>query len=192
MPAFYDQPASFANANIEDVNRFQKLPFYLVKNEVKQFPIWNVFEQLLDDVNWQPNEGNVMRGVTPQRSPVQRGLFFPNPITTAPNKDVYQVTESIENAIVYMHDYESFQFNFLPSFNSFWRNYLQFANRDIVEKIAISNNQFIETQMWGAAPNIWLAGTGLVTGAPTGLLENTLTAAGTKTTAAHRHGKWDW
>lgn len=183
MPAVYDMPASFANFTIEDVDRLQKLPFYLVKNEVKQFPIYNVFEQLLGDVDWQPNEGNTMRGVTPQRSPVQRSFFFPQPITTAPNKDIYQVTESTENAIVYLHDYESYQFNFLPSFNSFWKNYLQFADKDIVEKIAISNNQFLETQMWFNAPNVWLAGTGLISGVPTGAGNITLNAAGSKTAA---------
>jgi len=183
MPAYYDMPASFANASIEDANRFQKLPFYLVKNEVKQFPMWNVFEQLLGDINWQPNEGNTMRGVTPQRSPVQRSLFFPKAITGAPNKDVYQVTESIEEAVVYLHDYESYQFNFLPSFNSFWKNYLQFANKDIVEKIAVSNNQFIETQMLSNAPYVYLAGTGMITGAPTGQMDATGTTAGTKTSA---------
>lgn len=183
MPAYYDKPAAFANATVEDADRFQKLPFYLVKNEVKQFPVWNVFEQLLGDVDWQPNEGNTMRGVTPQRSPVGRGLFFPQPITGAPNKDVHQVTESTEQAIVYLHDYESYQFNFLPSFNSFWKNYLQFANKDIVEKIAISNNQFLETQMLQAAQNIYLAGSGMITGAPTGTMNITMDAAGSKTAA---------
>jgi len=183
MPAYYDKPAAFGNATVEDADRFQKLPFYLVKNEVKQFPKWNVFEQLLGDVDWQPNEGNTMRGVTPQRSPVGRALFFPQPITTAPNKDIHQVTESTEQAIVYMHDYESYQFNFIPSFNSFWKNYLQFANKDIVEKIAVSNNQFIETQMLQAATNVYLAGTGIISGAPTAAMNSALNAAGSKTAA---------
>ena len=181
MPAYYDQPATFANVTVEDANRFQKLPFYLVKNEVEQFPIWNVFERLLGDIDWQPNMGNTMQGVTPQRSPVGRAFFFPQPITTVPNKDVYQVSESIEDAIVYMHDYESFQFNFLPSFNSFWRTYIKFADNDIAQKIAISNNQFCETQMWQFAQNIYLAGTGVITGAPTGLMNSAYTAANSKT-----------
>ena len=88
MPAFYDKPAIFANSTTQDNNLYNKLPFYLVKNEVKHFPTWNVFEQLLEDVRWVPNEGDVMKGVTPQRSPVARSLFFPNPITTLPNKDL--------------------------------------------------------------------------------------------------------
>lgn len=184
MPAYYDQPAIFNTVSQEDANRFQKLPFYLVKNEVKQFPKWNVFDQLFGTINWEPNEGNVMRGVTPQRSPVQRSFFFPQPITTVPNKDVYQVTESIEQALVYMHRYESFQFNFLPSFNSFWKNYIQFADKDIVEKIAQSNNQFIETNLWSNAPNVYLAGSGLVTGCPINQMNAAAsTVPGSKTTA---------
>lgn len=183
MPALYDKPAVFQNFAVEDGDRLQKLPFYLVKNEVKTFPTWNVFEQLLDDINWEPNEGNIMKGVTPQRSPVGRSFFFPNAITTLPNKDIYQVTESTEQAIVYKHRYESYQFNFVPSFNSFWKNYLSFADKDIVEKIAISNNQFLETQMWFSAPNVYLAGTGVKTGCPIGIGNAALNAAGSKTAA---------
>lgn len=183
MPAIYDMPASFGNANVEDVNRFAQLPFYLVQNEVKQFPKWNIFDQLFGDIDWETNQGNVMTGVTPQRSPVGRSFFFPNDITTVPNKDIYQVTESQESARVKLHDYESYQFNFLPSFTAFWKNYIQFANKDIVEKIAVSNNQFIETNLWFNAPNVYLAGTGVVTGAPQGMGNAALNAAGSKTAA---------
>jgi len=183
VPALYDQPAVFGNATIEDVNRFNQLPFYLVRNEVKQFPIWSVFDQLYGEIDWETNQGNVMKGVTPQRSPVGRAFFFPNAITTVPNKDIYQVTESVEQAVIYVHNYESFQFNFIPSFAAFWKNYLQFANKDIVEKIAISNNQFIETQMWFGSPYVYLAGTGLTSGNPTALGNLAGTAPNSKTPA---------
>lgn len=122
-----------------------------------------------------------MKGVTPQRSPVGRSFFFPNAITTVPNKDIYQVTESVEQALIYVHNYESFQFNFLPSFAAFWKNYIQFANKDIVEKVAISNNQFIETNMWFGSPYVYLAGTGLTSGNPTALGNIAGTAPNSKT-----------
>lgn len=183
MPALYDQPAAFANAVVEDVARFQILPFYLVHNEINTFATWNVFDQLFGDIDWQTNEGNVMRGTTPQRSPVGRSFFFPNDITEVANKDIYQVTESVEEARVKSHNYESYQFNFLPSFNAFWKTYLKFANKDIVEKIAISNNQFIETNIWFNTPNVYFAGTGLITGAPTAMGNIAGTAANSKTAA---------
>lgn len=181
MPAFYDKPSIFGNAVVEDVNRFNQLPFYLVKNEVKQFPIWNELDQLYGKIDWETNQGNIMRGVTPQRSPVGRAFFFPNDVTTVANKDIYQVTESKEEARVKVHKYESFQFNFMPSFAAFWETYLQFGNRDIVEKIAISNNQFIETNMWFNAINVYLCGTGLVTGCPTVMGDTTGAVANSKT-----------
>lgn len=181
MPSYYNQPSVFGNAVVEDVNRFNQLPFYLVHNEVKQFPIWNELDQLYGKIDWETNQGNVMRGVTPQRSPVGRAFFFPENVTSVAKKDIYQVTESKEEAQVKVHKYESFQFNFLPSFTAFWETYLQFANKDIVEKIAISNNQFIETNMWFNASNAYLCGTGIVTGCPITMGNAAGTAAGSKT-----------
>lgn len=181
MPTYYDKPSIFGNAIVEDVNRFNQLPFYLVKNEVATYANWNVFDQLYGKIDWQTNMGNVMKGVTPQRSPVGRSFFFPNAITQVANKDIYQVTESVETAVVYRHKYESFQFNFLPSFTAFWETYLQYANTDIVRQISISNNQFIETNMWFNASNVWLCGTGLITGCPIGMGNAAGNAAGSKT-----------
>lgn len=181
MPTFYDKPGVFGNAVVEDVNRFAQLPFYLVMNEVDQFARWNEFDQVYGDIPWETNQGNIMKGVTPQRSPVGRSFFFPNPITTAANKDVYQISQSTEQAVIYAHKYGSFVFNFLPSFTAFWDKYIQFASNDIVRQIAISNNQFIETQMWFNATNVFLCGTGLTTGAPIGAGNSALNAAGSKT-----------
>jgi len=170
------------NATVQDNALYNQLPFYLVKNEVPQFAKKSIFDQLYGDVSWLANEGPIMKGVTPQRSPVGRSFFFPNPITTLSNKDINQVTESTEQAILYKHRQESFQFNFIPNFTVFWKTYLQFADTDIVNKIALSNNQFIETQMWQATPNVYLCGSGLVT-APVGTMNITLTGANSKTAA---------
>lgn len=170
------------NATVEDTARFNQLPFYLVKNEIQQFAKWNVFDQLFGDIDWQANEGPIMKGVTPQRSPVGRSFFFPNPITTLSNKDINQVTESVEQAILFKHRQESFQFNFIPNFTVFWKTYLQFADTDIVSKIQISNNQFIETNLWYNTPNVFLCGTGLIS-APTVMGDSTYAVANSKTAA---------
>lgn len=183
MPAFYDQPAIFGDTTVEDIARLSKLPFFQVMNEVKQFPQFNVFDQLYGSIPWKPNMGDVMQGSTPQRSPVGRSFFFPNAVITVSNKDVYQVTESLERAQVYAHEYESFQFNFVPSFDVFWRDYIQFNNTDIVSKIACSNNQFIETNMWFNASYVYLCGTGLIGGCPTGMGNAAGNAPNSKTAA---------
>ena len=62
MPSFYDKPAVFQNGNVEDVARLNKLPFYLVKNEINQFATWNEFDQLYGKINWQSNQGDTMKG----------------------------------------------------------------------------------------------------------------------------------
>lgn len=183
MPAQYDKPRVFAQAVVEDYPRFEQLDFYLVNNEVQVFPQWNIFDQLYGDIDWQPNMGNVMRGTTPQPSPVGHPFFIPNNITELPKKDIHQVSESTEEARVKRHNHESYKFNFLASFTAFWKNYLQYANKDIVKKIAIRNNQFIETNMWANSPNVYLGGGTLVTGCPTEMINLAGDAAGSKTAA---------
>lgn len=183
MPSFYNLPQAVQNNVVEDIHRFQQLPFYLVMNEVKTYQQWNIFDKLFGEINWQANQGEVMRATTPQRSPVGRSFFFPNNITVVPKKDIYQVTESYEEARVKAHNYESFQFNFNPSFAVFWRDYLKFNNTDIVKQISRSNDQFIETNMWYNSPNVWFAGSGLLVGCPENMGDDNYNVAGSKTAA---------
>lgn len=182
MPVSYEQLASFQNANVEDKDRFQKLPFYLVKNEIKTFPRWNIFDQLFGTISWEPNMGNVMRAVTPQASPIGNVFAFPNNIDVVPNKNIYSITESSEDARVKAHRFESQQFSFVPYFTSFWRDHLQYANKDIAKQIQVYNNIFIRTNMWSKSPYVYLAGTGLIA-APTADINSTGDAAASKTTA---------
>ena len=181
MPTYYNMPSVFGNATVEDTTKFAQLPFYLVKNEIKAFQRNNIFDQLFGKIPWVENQGDTMKGVTPQRSPVGQAFFFPNQIATLAKKDVYTVTESAEVAQIKAHKFESFQFNFLPSFQVFWDTYLQFQNKDLAEKIAVRNNQFIETNMWFNATNVYLAGTGLISGCPTGMGNDAGNAPGSKT-----------
>lgn len=183
MPSFYNLPGQFSPAVIQANNLFAQLPFYLVHNEIPQYANWNEFDQMYGSIPWQENMGSVMEAVTPQRTPVGRSFFFPNAITTAANKDLYQVTESNEQAVLYRHKYGSYVFNFIPSFQAFWDKYIKFNSDDIVKQIALSNNQFIETQMWFNANYVYLCGTGLVGGAPTGAGNATYNAANSKTAA---------
>jgi len=116
MPSIYDKPAVFANATVQNNDQYNQLPFYLAKNEVAQFARKNIFDQLFGDIDWQANEGPIMKGVTPQRSPVGNAFFFPNPIQQLSRKDIHTVTESVETASLFKHRQESYQFNFIPNF----------------------------------------------------------------------------
>jgi len=183
MPSFYNLPGQFNTVPIQSNGLFLQIPFYIVLNEVQQYCNWSEFDQMYGSIPWQENMGSVMEAVTPQRSPVGRSFFFPNPITQASNKDLYQITESQESAILYKHKYGSFVFNFLPNFQVFWDRFIKFNSDDIVKQIALSNNQFIETMMWFNASYVYLCGTGLVSGAPINMGNVSYNAAGSKTAA---------
>jgi len=100
MPSFYNLPGQFTPAVIEANNRFAQLPFYIVINEVNQYANWNEFDQMYGSIPWQENMGSTMEAVTPQRSPVGRSFFFPNPITQASNKDIYQISATTGASLV--------------------------------------------------------------------------------------------
>ena len=162
-------------------NNFNKLDFYLVKNEVALFPRWNVYDTLYGSIKWQPNMGDTLQGLTPTPSPVQRSTFAPNVLSDAPLKDIYKVGERNESAKLSYHRYESTRFRFLNSFESFWRDQLSYAHKDIVRQIQIANNQFVRTLMWYQTPDVFVAGK---TSAGDGRLSSSLTLDNSATKTA--------
>ena len=157
-----DPASSLAAAMATNVasNNFNKLDFYLVKNEVALFPRWNVYDTLYGSIKWQPNMGDTLQGLTPSPSPIQRSTFAPNVLADAPLKDIYKVGERNESAKLSYHRYESTRFRFLNSFESFWRDQLSYAHKDIVRQIQTSQNQFIRTLMWYQTPDVYIADDG--------------------------------
>ena len=162
MPSYYDIPltglVNIPNFQVEDVNKFQKLPFYLVMNEVKRFPIYKTWDALFGSIKWQPNMGSIMRGVRPEYSPVGDSFVFPANITTTPNRNIFETLESIEEARVKLHRFESKQFHFLPSFQDFRDNQLKWNHDDIIRQIALYNERFLRGMAFFRSPNICIAG----------------------------------
>tara|TARA_Y100000592_G_scaffold1228_4_gene1904 strand:+ start:121 stop:1530 length:1410 start_codon:yes stop_codon:yes gene_type:complete len=138
-------------------NNFNKLDFYLVKNEVALFPKWNVYDSMYGSIKWEPNMGDTLQGLTPTPSPVSRSTFAPNVLADAPLKDIYKVGERNESAKLSYHRYESTRFRFLNSFEAFWRDQLSYAHADIVRQIQNANNQFVRTLMYYQTPDVYIA-----------------------------------
>lgn len=162
MPSYYDVPligsAQVPNLTIEDVNKFQKLPFYLVKNEVRRFPLYKTWDVLFGTKKWSPNMGSLMRGVRPEFSPIGDSFVFPQAMTGTPAKNVFETQESIEEATLRLHRFESKQFHFLPSFQDFRENQLQWNHDDIIRQIALYNERFIRGMVFYRSPNVIIAG----------------------------------
>lgn len=162
MPAFYDVPliGTSANANlqVEDVDKFQKLPFYLVMNEVRRFPQYKVWDSLFGSIKWQSNMGSIMRGVRPEPSPDGNSFVFPANITSTPTRHIFETLESTEEARVKLQRFESKQFYFLPSWQDFRDNQLKFNHDDIIRQVAMFNEKFIQGNAYFRAPNAYVCG----------------------------------
>lgn len=184
MPQYYDMPAAF-DSGVEDVDKFNRVPFYLVNNEVKKYSHFDDFTTIWGDINWKPNQGDTMKGVTVQPTPIGNSLFYPNRINTDPNKSVFETVETTETCQLYWHDYQSRKFAFLPSWQDFRDNQLNPFHKDIIRQVGWGNNLFIRTVMWDRAPNVYCAGAALgeelVTGCPDSTGNTAQTAAGSKT-----------
>ena len=140
---------------------FKKLSFYLARNEVAQFPKWNTYDSLFGSIKWQPNMGDTLNGLVAVPSPVERITFAPNTLDTFPAKDQFTIGERYETAKLGAHRFESSRFRFLSNFESFWRDQLQYAHKDIVRQIALANNVFTRTLMYYQTPDLYICNKGL-------------------------------
>ena len=202
MPAFYNVPLIGDATNtpfaIEDVDKFQKLPFYLVMNEVRRFPMYKTWDSLFGSIKWQTNMGSIMRGVRPEPSPDGSSFVYPANITSTPVRNIYETLESTEEARVKQQRFESKQFHFLPSWQDFRDNQLKFNHDDIIRQVSIFNERFLQGCAYYRAPNVYICGNNgtqaqlgsddFVPGVPTNDLP-TVTASGVVTVPAN--GKTD-
>jgi hypothetical protein len=162
MPAYYDIPligtAGSPNLQVEDVDKFQKLPFYLVMNEVRRFPLYKTWDSLFGSIKWQSNMGSIMRGVRPQNSPDSTSFVYPANITSTPTRHIFETLENTEEARVKLQRFESKQFYFLPSWQDFRDNQLKFNHDDIIRQVAIYNERFIQGNAYYRSPNVYVCG----------------------------------
>ena len=149
---------------------FRKLSFYLARNEVAQFPKWNTYDTLFGSIKWQPNMGDTLNGLVAVPSPVERITFAPNVLAEFPAKDQFSVGERYETSKLGAHRFESSRFRFLSNFESFWRDQLQYAHKDIIRQISLANNIFVRTLMYYQSPDVYVCGS-----SPSGQLTSQMT-----------------
>ena len=120
------------------------------------FPRWQIYNRLFGKIDWVPNMGKTMRGVRAEYTPVGQQEFYPTDIDQTPNKNVYEVNETTEDTVLKMHDFDSKQLHFLPSFQDFRENQLDFAHKDIIQQIAVSNDLFIRSAALQKTPFVFI------------------------------------
>lgn len=158
MPSTYNLPRTQGEWNQQDIELYNKLPFYLANLEAKYYPMWHVWDKFFGTMKWQANMGNILKGVRAEPTPVGRQEHIPNNINEAPLKDVHAVRETTEQARIKRHLYESEQFNFNPSFADFRRDQIGFNMKDLTRQIAVANDFFIRAAVFHKSPNVFISG----------------------------------
>lgn len=158
MPAQYNLPEYVGAYTSEDVDLYNKLPFYLAAMQVMRQSKWDTYNKLFGSIKWQANMGSTMKGVEAVHTPIGRQFFSPQPITGQPKKDVFTPLERTEQCNILMHDFDSNQIYFLPSFQDFRTNQVDFTHEDITRQMSVANEMFIRTVMLQKSPFVFIAG----------------------------------
>jgi hypothetical protein len=143
-----------------DRTLYNQLPIYLAQTQAKHIQIFDRWTKVLKPIKWTPNQGNTMRGVRKERSPVLRGQALPNTMISLPTKDVIAVRELFEDAQLYRKDFDSNVFQFQPSFADFLSNHVDATNEDMVEKMMVYKDLFYRTAIFHGSPAVWVCGKG--------------------------------
>ncbi len=158
MPSQYNLPRTQDQWTQQDINLYNKLPFYLANLQTKYMTQWTTWNKLFGTQKWEPNMGTTMKGVRGEPTPIQAATFFPNNITTMPKKDVFSIRELSETANVKRHNFESPYFNFNPSFADFRRDQIGYAMKDIMNQTTQRSDQFIRSDVFQKSPFVMISG----------------------------------
>lgn len=144
-----------------DIDTYNTVPYYLVKATSEYRRDWSVFGNLLDNVNWKPNQGPLMKTVMTERSPVIRQTAYPELLSETPTVDIPLTRERTATGAPRWHDFETVPFNWYPEFNDFLPHVTDSLN-DVNRQVMIYEEMFYKTYMWNMAPYVYVAGVGLV------------------------------
>lgn len=163
----------------QDRDLYNKLPFYLMEAETKFRKHWVTYKPLLGDISWKANNGDTMRRVMAEPTPVMRQEAIPQLLATDPSVDIINYRERVSDTKLRMHDFASPHFSFLPEFQDFMKH-IDRTVKNINRQITIYEDTFYRTMLFHYAPAVYVVGVGLVS-APVG--DPDTTGTGGKTNA---------
>ena len=165
-----------------DRNAYNRLPFYLMEAQAQNRKRFNTWADLFPKtLNWKANQGDTMRTVIAEPTPIMRQTAFPELLSSLPLTDVITYNERKVDTQLRHHDFVSPAFFFEPQFVDFLRH-IDRNVENIDQQITIFEDMFYRLNVFSNAPYIYIAGHGLVT-APTAQMNRTFDAANSKTTA---------
>lgn len=163
MPFSATLPAVDANLwnqwSQEDKDKYAKMPYFLVKDDQEMRKRYTTHTQLITQtVPWKPNEGELMKQVIVEDSPIIRQEARPNSLQEVPLADIHTVRERYVEARLYSHEFYSPHFQFLPSFQDFMRGNLLPCRRTLETQIRFYEEFFYRTYIWDYSPYVYFVG----------------------------------
>ena len=146
----------------DDVDYYNKLPYYFVKATGQWQKTWETWSKLLETVPWTPNVGDTMREVGVEPTPVLRQQAFPTLLKQTPTADIVHVKERTTDAQLYRHRFVTAHFNFLPAFQDFIGNKIAPSRENLNKQIGVYTESFYRTHMFHYAPYVYVCGQGFM------------------------------
>jgi len=144
-----------------DQQFYNRMPFYFVQEQASYRDRWSTWKPLLETVAWQPNEGDTMRSIMLEHSPIIRQQAYGSLLKTTPVADIGIGRERIVNTQLYWQDFVSPHFNFLASFQDFADRTMS-NMKEVVRMMDVFSDMYYRTQIWENSPYVYVAGFGLI------------------------------
>lgn len=131
-----------------DRDRYNKLPVYFQKKQAEQLKTWAVWSKLLGSRNWEQNMGNLGKVIQKEFSPHLRSTAFPVALSSSAKKDIIAVRERATPFSLRHQKFESPIFNFLPNFQDFLNDHVDFTLENINMQVSRFMDVFARTHIF--------------------------------------------
>lgn len=152
----------------QDIDTYHKLPYWFRRKTGDFQKYWTTWDKLLPREKWEPGQGEYMKAVGIEPSPVLRQQAFPSALRDTPTADVVHTAERESTTRIYRHRFVSEAFNFLPAFQDFITDKIEPNRKNLNKQVMIYAEQYYRTYMWHHSPYVYVCGQGLIDGAPVG------------------------
>lgn len=141
----------------QDKDLYEKLPYHLARNQVKQIKRFARFTKLFGKQAWTPRSGTILKTVRKERAPQLRSQILPRTIQQSALVDKVELAEMTETAQLYHHKVESHLITFHPDFQDFLECITE-VNDNLAEQITHIPEVFARTFAFHASPRVALCG----------------------------------
>lgn len=157
MPVFYSVTNAFTQT-VQNTDQFTRMPVWMANQQVKEFEYYSRWQNKYSKLPWKPHMADTLLGIVPQFSPKTRQFATPANMTSAGAVNVVSQYEK-NNSGRPKHEYfESFQFNWLPSWADFRTGQIAWANKDLTRQISFFYDDFTRWNVVNYAPYVYVVG----------------------------------